>query len=312
MSRSAYTSSRILEDAQPNDEIYDTMERGETRIFSPKQMPNPTIIHKSPPGKFWRGQKHIETNNNLTQYERPANMMTNDMPGYGYYEYKFPQQISLPQFVNQTLNYVVVQLSLTFLVTLLAYIHKNDVNNYLKENAGILWVPIFTSFLTLIPMYCVKSNGLKKFLFVMFTLSISCTVAVSTIQYAPKVVLNACATLFLTVVGVNMYAKYTANRSEDLSYMGPALFGSLMIIIIMSVINIFVKTTFLKLIIAIASVIVFTALLLYDLNRLYSGAEQEDIILSDPLIAAINIYLDIINIFLSLLQILNGGNSNGD
>lgn len=304
-------------------DIYDTMERGDAREFaacSPPiaQVVNPTtttFMNKSPPGKFWRGQKHIDTrssSNDMTVHERPANMMTADSPGYGYYEYQFPKEISLPQFINQTLNYVVMQLLTTFLLTLLAYMHKDAVNNYLVENPGILWVPIITSFITLIPMYCTKSDGLKKCLFVLFTLSISSVVAVSTIQYAPNVILNACATLFLIVVGVNMYAKYTAMRGEDFSYMGPALFGSLMIIIIMSVINIFVKTTFLRLMIAMASVILFTMLLMYDLNRLYSGAKQEDSIITDPLLAAINIYLDIINIFHNLLQILNGGNSNGD
>ncbi len=297
-----------------DDEKYNSMERGEENGIYPyaacEAPPNAnpvTLFNKSPPGRFWKGQTNMsrslsrDGNEGVPNLYPPAELIVGG--GDGYQEYKFPKKISLPLFINKTLNYVIGQLFVTFLATFFAYLHKGSINNYLQTHAGILWVPIILSFVTLIMMYCSHDKFLKKTMFCLFTLSISAMVAVSTIQYSPKVIMNACATLFLTIVGVNMYAKYTAKKERDLSYMGPTLFGCLFIIIVMSIINIFIKTTFLKLIIAILSVIVFTALLLYDLNRLYMGADIDDDILAEPMVAAINIYLDIINIFLNLLRI---------
>lgn len=262
-----------------------------------------TTFNKSPPGNFWKGQNGINRSSSSDGGLGVPNLYP---PGDSYQEYQFPKKISLPLFINKTLNYVIAQLFVTFMTTFFAYIHKESVNNYIQTHSGILWIPIILSFVTLLMMYCSRDKYLKKTMFCLFTLSISAMVAASTIQYSPKVIMNACATLFLTIVGVNMYAKYTAKKEQDLSFMGPTLFGCLSIVIVMSIINIFIKTTFLKLIIAILSVIVFTALLLYDLNRLYMGADIDDDILAEPMVAAINIYLDIINIFLNLLSIFGG------
>ena len=132
-------------------------------------------------------------------------------------------------------------------------------------------------------------------------------VATSTIQYSPHVILNALATLALTVTVVNIYAYRTARDGRDLTFMGPALFGGLFVIVVLNLIALLIAISFLQMCIAFLAVILFSALLLYDLNRLYSGAEREDEILAEPMLAAINIYLDIINIFLYLLQLCNGG-----
>ena len=221
------------------------------------------------------------------------------------------EEDSLSYFIHKTLNYVFAQLCVTAAVTVAMYVNKTEINNYIASNAIVVWIPIILSFATLIGMFCYSSKEtipIKKTLFCLFTLSCSVMVGISAIQYAPNVVLNATVALMAMVGFINMYAHQCANNGKDLSFMGPSLFGVLVIIITLGILNIFIHSSLLQLIISFISVIVFSLMLVYDLNRLYNGREQDDFIRPDPLISAINIYLDIINIFLAILQIMGGGN----
>ena len=132
-------------------------------------------------------------------------------------------------------------------------------------------------------------------------------VGISTIQYAPHVVLNATVTLLVVVGFINILSYKMAQNGTDISYLGPSLLSALVLVITISILNVFIKSTFVENCIAVVSVILFTLLLVYDLNRLYSGVEENEY--ADPLIAAINIYLDVINLFLNLLQVF-GNNSD--
>ena len=75
-----------------------------------------------------------------------------------------------------------------------------------------------------------------------------------------------------------------------------ALFG----LIIAGVVNMFLHSGPLALIISAATVVIFSGLLMYDMQRL-RGAKGGT---GDAIMFAISIYLDIFNIFISLLQIL--------
>ena len=266
------------------------------------------VIEKSPDNSFWKKQNRITENPAfIPQY--PTRPPSNPFPTYTDNNSKQ----SLSQFVNKTLNYVFAQLCVTTAVTTGMYLHKDSVNNYIISNPSIIWLPIILTFGTLLGMFCCSSKEslpIKKTLFCIFTIACSGMVGMSAIQYAPNVIISSSVTLLVIVGFINAYAYNSAIRGKDFTYCGPCLFGFLIIVITLSIVNIFVHSTFLQLCIAGLSVIVFTALLLYDLNRLYNGSEMNEFERPEPLIAAINIYLDIINIFLNLLQIFNGSSSD--
>ncbi len=115
----------------------------------------------------------------------------------------------------------------------------------------------------------------------------------------------------LATAGVTFIAGaygYTAKR--DLSGLGGMLFVGLLGIILASVIGLFLHLTMLYLIISIVAVVVFTGFLVYDFNRL---AATRGVTEGMTILFAVSIYLDMLNIFLSLLRILGitsgGGNS---
>ena len=85
---------------------------------------------------------------------------------------------------------------------------------------------------------------------------------------------------------------------KDLSGMGSVLFVILIGLIIAAIVNIFIGSTILSFITSAISAIVFSLFIMYDINRICNGFE------TSVIRATLNLYLDFINLFMSLLNIL--------
>ena len=96
---------------------------------------------------------------------------------------------------------------------------------------------------------------------------------------------------------------------RDFSFMGKFLFVGMIALLIAIVANIFLKIPALALTISTLVVVVFSLYLLYDLNRIVRGGE------TNYILATTGVYISLLNIFSSLLQILimlGGGGSSRD
>ena len=85
---------------------------------------------------------------------------------------------------------------------------------------------------------------------------------------------------------------------RDLSGMGKWLFVGALVLIVGSVINIFVGSTAGMMAISVAAIGIFSAFMLYDLKRILDGGE------TNYISATLALYLDIFNVFQSLLALL--------
>ena len=85
---------------------------------------------------------------------------------------------------------------------------------------------------------------------------------------------------------------------RDLSGMGKWLFVGVLVLMIGSVINIFVGSSAGMLAISVAAIGIFSAYMLYDIKRIIDGGE------TNYISATLALYLDIINVFQSLLALL--------
>ena len=106
---------------------------------------------------------------------------------------------------------------------------------------------------------------------------------------------TAVAALTAGIVG------YSTKR--DLSNLGGFLFGALVIVIVASLVGLFIQAPVLWTVISAVSAILFTAFLVYDLNRVarVQGAGE-----GQAIMLAVSVYLDIYNLFLDLLTLLSG------
>lgn len=115
-------------------------------------------------------------------------------------------------------------------------------------------------------------------------------------------------TLGVALIMFIVIAAYGYTTKEDLSNYGKYLMTGLISIIIMSLINFFLKAPILYWIGTVLGIVIFSALIAYDVNRIKKIAFQmsngdEEVMNKLGIIGALNLYLDFINLFLYLLRI---------
>jgi len=118
------------------------------------------------------------------------------------------------------------------------------------------------------------------------------------------------ATFFVTAGMFGSMAVYGFVTKKDLSGMGSFMFMGLVGMIIASVVNIFLGSSMMSWMISGIGVIVFTGLTAYDVQKITQmGAmgimnQGEAAIRKTAILGALSLYLDFINLFLSLLQFM--------
>ena len=85
---------------------------------------------------------------------------------------------------------------------------------------------------------------------------------------------------------------------KDLSFLGKFLFVGVIVLLLASVANIFFQLPALALTISAVAVLLFSAYLLYDIARIVQGGEDNYVV------ATLAVYLDVYNIFVSLLNLI--------
>lgn len=112
-----------------------------------------------------------------------------------------------------------------------------------------------------------------------------------------------------TFSAMALYGYYT---KADLSSMGSFLFMGLIGLIIASLVNLFVQSTQGQLIISAFGVLIFTLLTAYDVQMIkrlsYELEGKGNSVNTIAIVCALKLYLDFINLFLYLLQMLGSRN----
>ncbi|MCX8086406.1 MAG: Bax inhibitor-1 family protein [Rhodocyclaceae bacterium] len=93
-------------------------------------------------------------------------------------------------------------------------------------------------------------------------------------------------------------AGFAATTKRDFSKLGQFLFAGVILILLAALANAFFQIPALALAISALAVVIFSAYILYDINRIVQGGEDNYIT------ATLAVYLDIYNVFASLLNLL--------
>lgn len=96
-------------------------------------------------------------------------------------------------------------------------------------------------------------------------------------------------------LGLSAYALTTR---RDFSFMGGFLFVGMLVVLAASLVNIFLQMPLMSLVIPGAVVLLMSGFILFDTSRIINGGE------TNYVMATISLYLNIFNLFVSLLQLL--------
>jgi len=127
-------------------------------------------------------------------------------------------------------------------------------------------------------------------------MTISTIIAAYAAAGAANAIYEALALTGVLTVGLGTFA-WTTKR--NLSFLGPILFIGLLAVVAASIFSIFFATGPLSFIIALVSVGLFSGFIVYDIQRIKFTEDT----LSAAILLTISIYLDILNLFLSLLHL---------
>lgn len=112
------------------------------------------------------------------------------------------------------------------------------------------------------------------------------------------VVLHAAAATVLVTLGAGVYGVTTG---RDLSGLGNVLLLGLVGVLVAMLVGALLQASIWSLVVAGVSAALFTAYIAYDVNQAVMSREATE---GDEILLAVNVYLDILNLFLNLVRVL--------
>ncbi|EFJ44946.1 hypothetical protein VOLCADRAFT_82555 [Volvox carteri f. nagariensis] len=219
------------------------------------------------------------------------------------YAFAFAEREVRQGFVRKVLGLLGVQLLITAAVTAL-FIFSQPVKTYVFTAQWPFWTAFAVSLVLILALSFSESlrrnHPLNLFVLAGFTLCEAMLVGTVSAMYDTKVVLLAVGITTAVVLGCALFA--TQSR-VDLTMANGFLMSLLLAVFTASLLNLVIRAPWLYVGICIAGVVLFSLYLVFDL-QLLMGGHKYALSPDEYVFAALSLYLDIINIFLYLLQLL--------
>jgi len=213
--------------------------------------------------------------------------------------------VGLRQYMLAVYNYMGLGLAITGLVAMVV------------ASSPALWGPIFGTPLKWVVM--LAPIGFVFFLSARIQ-SMSVRAAQVTFWLYAAVMGLSLASIFLVFTGESVarvffitagtfgaMSLYGYTTQRDLSQFGSFLMMGLIGVVIASLVNIFLASSALQFAISVIGVVVFVGLTAYDTQRIkeaYYEADAGDVMAKKSIMGALTLYLDFINLFVMLMQLM--------
>ncbi len=148
-------------------------------------------------------------------------------------------------------------------------------------------------------------------LFIIYSVLNGATLSPILLVYTQESIANV---FFITAGTFGVMSLYGLLTKNDLSKVGSICFMALIGLIIATVVNMFVQSSGLMLILSYAGVLIFVGLTAYDTWQIKKNIQENALEVNDltqrmALLGALSLYLDFVNLFLYLLRIFGNRNN---
>ncbi|GAA8099578.1 Bax inhibitor-1/YccA family protein [Helicobacter pylori] len=210
-----------------------------------------------------------------------------------YAEDSLLHESELVSFVKTTYKFFAGSLLLATIGALLGLMNFQAVVQY-------KWVFFIAEIAALFGLMFSKSKpGLNLFMLFAFTSLSGVTLVPLLGMVIAKAGLGAIwQALGMTTIVFGLMSVYALKTKNDLANMGKMLFIALIVVLVCSLINLFLGSPMFQVVIAGASAILFSLYIAYDTQNIVKGMYDS------PIDAAVSLYLDFLNVFISILQII--------
>ena len=221
-------------------------------------------------------------------------------------------EVQVNEFVRSVYNWMCIGLGLTGLVAL--YVSGNETILRLVFGNRLIFFGLIIAELALVfsigGMVNRMSAATATSLFVVYSALNGVTLSFIFLVYARASIVSTFFICSATFLACSIYGWTT---KKDLTSWGGFLMMGLIGIIIASLVNIFIQSSAMSIIVSYIGVIVFVGLTAYDTQKLKNMALTQPagldgaVIRKGAILGALSLYLDFINLFLMLLRIFGQG-----
>ncbi len=219
--------------------------------------------------------------------------------------------IKTNSFIRSVYNWMAIALLLTG-VTAYYVSHNETMLQLIYGTPGLIMILIFAElgFVFYLSARIQKLNaGTATALFTIYSILNGITLSYIFLAYTSTSIVSTFIICSVTFLACSIYGMVT---KKDLTSLGGFMFMGLIGIVIASIVNIFLQSSAMQMIISYIGVVVFIGLTAYDTQKLKtmsatipnnaSGA----MIRKGALMGALSLYLDFINLFIMMLHIFGG------
>lgn len=206
---------------------------------------------------------------------------------------------ALVRFVKTTYIFFGASLFFAFVGAMIGFSYLQIV----FENRMVIFIAEIAALFGL--MFSRSKPGLNIAMLFIFTTLTGLAITPLVAMVAAKAGAGAVVMAFaMTTIVFGVMSIFGIRTKKDLANMGKMLFITLIVVVICSIVNIFLGSSMFQVLISSAAVILFSLYVAYDTQNIIRG------LYTSPVDAAISLYLDFYNIFVSLLSLI--GLSNRD
>ena len=215
--------------------------------------------------------------------------------------------------VRGSMIWMVIGLLITGGIGFMVYNGANNGNSVavmIIEKYWIFLILEVVAVLAFSALVYTANSSVLKLIFLIYSALSGLTFSVIGLRYAPDVIGSAFLGTLSIFVVLAIYGYFT---KENLTRFVPLLTAGIIAMILVSVVNMFLGNSAIDLFVSVLGVVVFTIYIAVDVNRIRNNIiacavhEDSDILNKIEIVGALELYLDFVNLFLSILRILGRG-----
>ncbi|XP_076918507.1 protein LIFEGUARD 4-like [Bidens hawaiensis] len=219
---------------------------------------------------------------------------------------QYPSQMEDPQlrwgFIRKVYSIMTLQLLLTVVIASIV-VATPRINQFFHTQAGLIAYIIILVFAIIIAILMgmfLHRHPLNMIMLGLFTFAFSLIVGVACVFSKGKIILEASILTLVVSVSLTLFTFWAAKRGCDFNFLWPFLFCSLILILLFSIIQIFFPMgSLVRMLISFFVALVYCGFIIYDTDNLIKRCSYDEYVL-----AAAMLYIDMIQLFLAILQIL--------
>lgn len=197
-----------------------------------------------------------------------------------------------------------VQLSITMgFIGLLSY--EPNTKRFVEQTPSLLFIALGVMLVAFIILVCCgdvrRKAPMNYITLFLFTIAEGFLLGVTASRYDQEAVLIAVGITAVVCLALTLFAFQT---KFDFTVMGGLLLVAVIIVLVFGIMCIFIRNKILHLVYASLGALVFSAFIVYDTQIMMGGKHKYSISPEEYVFAALNLYLDVVNLFRYILIIV--------